>query len=93
MNSLKHLGLPIMAVGHTQGEELRRHRNGTLRKVYVKDGRIIGFRLTGDVSSAGIYRSLMNRGKDITAYKDRLLEPGFGMGTVETLASAPDLSL
>lgn len=89
MNSLKHLGLPVMAAGHTHGEELRWRRNGTLRKIFVEDGRIVGFRLTGDVSAAGIYRSLMNRREDISAYKDRLLQPGFGMGHIENLASSP----
>jgi NAD(P)H-nitrite reductase large subunit len=89
MNSLKHLGLPVMAAGHTHGEELRWRQNGTLRKIFVEDGRIVGFRLTGDVSAAGIYRSLMNRREDISAYKDRLLQPGFGMGHIENLASSP----
>jgi NAD(P)H-nitrite reductase large subunit len=87
MNSLKHLGLPIMAAGQMEGEELRVRKNGTLRKIYLQDDRIVGFRLTGDVSSAGIYRSLMNRGEDVGAFKDRLLEPGFGMGHVENLVS------
>ncbi len=89
MNSLKHLGLPVMAVGHMDGEELRWRRDGVLRKVYVKDGRIAGFRLAGDVRSAGIYRSLMNRKEDVTAFQDRLLAPGFGMGAIENLALLP----
>ena len=89
MNSLKHLGLPVMAVGHMQGEELRLRKSDTLRKIWLQNGRITGFRLTNDVSSAGIYRSLMNRQEDVAAYKDRLLEPGFGMGQVENLASLP----
>ena len=91
MNSLKHLGLPIMAVGEMEGEELRWRHDNVLRKVYVKDGRIAGFRLTGDVSSAGIYRSLMNRQEDVTAFQDRLLAPNFGMGVIENLALAPEL--
>lgn len=86
MNSLKHLGLPIMAVGRMEGEELRRRRNGVLRKIYLQDDRIVGFRLTGDVSAAGIYRSLMNKRVDVGAYKHRLLEPGFGMGVIEEQA-------
>jgi NAD(P)H-nitrite reductase large subunit len=89
MNSLKHLGLPIMAVGHMQGEELRVRRDGTLRKIYIKDGRIVGFRLTGDVRSAGIYRSLMNRRVDVTAWRQQLLAPGFGMGCLEQAARLP----
>ncbi|MFW6135471.1 MAG: NAD(P)/FAD-dependent oxidoreductase [Chloroflexota bacterium] len=86
MNSLKHLGLPVMAVGRTVGEELRVRRNGILRKVYLEDDRIVGFRLTGDVTGAGIYRSLMNKGVDVGLFKHRLLEPAFGMGMIEGMA-------
>jgi nitrite reductase (NADH) large subunit len=91
MNSLKHLGLPIMAVGHMEGEELRQRQDGSLRKVYVKEGRIVGFRLTGDVSSAGIYRSLMNRGIDVSGFQHQLLSSGFGMGYIEQGARLPGL--
>jgi NAD(P)H-nitrite reductase large subunit len=87
MNSLKHLGLPIMAVGQMEGEELRVRHNGTLRKVYLREGRIVGFRLAGDVRAAGVFRSLMNRGQDVSPFKDRLLDPRFGMGSVEGVAS------
>ena len=91
MNSLKHLGLPVMAVGLMEGEELRQRRNGSLRKVFLQDDRIIGFRLTGDVSSAGIYLSLMNRGESVSEFKSRLLEPGFGMGHLAQMAESPAL--
>jgi NAD(P)H-nitrite reductase large subunit len=89
MNSLKHLGLPIMAAGSMEGQELRWRHNGTLRKLYLQDGRIVGFRLIGDVSAAGIYRGLMNRQADVTSFEDRLLTPGFGMGTIQSSANAP----
>ncbi len=86
MNSLKHLGLPVMAVGRMEGEELRVRRNGVLRKLYLQDDRIVGFRLTGDVSGAGIYRSLMNKQVDVGPFKHRLLQRGFGMGMIEERA-------
>jgi len=86
MNSLKHLGLPVMAVGRMEGEEMRVGRNGVLRKIYLQDNRIVGFRLTGDVSGAGIYRSLMNKQVDVGPFKHRLLEPTFGMGVIEERA-------
>ncbi len=89
MNSLKHLGLPIIAVGEMTGEELRVRRDGLLRKVYVQDNRIVGFRLAGDIRAAGIYRALMNKRVDVGPFKHRLLEPGFGMGYVEGLALSP----
>jgi nitrite reductase (NADH) large subunit len=86
MNSLKHLGLPLMAVGQITGEELRVQRGETLRKLYLQDDRIVGFRLAGDLSAAGIFRTLMNKRVNVSAYKHRLLKPGFGVGTVEGLA-------
>lgn len=93
MNSLKHLGLPVMAVGQTEGEELRVRQSGCLRKVFLQDERIVGFRLTGDISSAGIYLSLMNRCENVASFKDRLLEPGFGMGYVAEMAASPAFSV
>jgi NAD(P)H-nitrite reductase large subunit len=82
MNSLKHLGLPIMAVGNMKGEEMRRRQGDVLRKLYVADGRLVGFRLVGDVSAAGILRSLINRRVDVRPFQHRLLDPHFGMGFV-----------
>jgi NAD(P)H-nitrite reductase large subunit len=89
MNSLKHLGLPVMAVGLMEGEELRVRHDGTLRKIFLQNDRIVGFRLVGDISSAGIYLSLMNRGENVTASKARLLDPDFGMGYVAQMAASP----
>jgi NAD(P)H-nitrite reductase large subunit len=81
MNSLKHLGLPVMAVGAMSGPEEIRWRDGDiLRKVFVDDGRIVGFRFTGDVSGGGILRSFMWRGEDVRRFGDRIARPGFGIG-------------
>ena len=51
-------------------------QGNNLRKLYLRDDRIIGLRLVGDISSAGIYRTLMNTQVDVSAFKHRLLEPG-----------------
>ncbi len=92
MNSLKHLGLPVMAVGEMEGEEMSVRHNGSLRKLFVRDDRLVGVRLTGDISSAGIFRSMINRRVNIGPFRERLLEPDFGMGVLETVAGIPDLS-
>ena len=89
MNSLKHLGLPLMAVGQMVGEELRVQRENTLRKLYLQEDRIVGFRLTGDLRAAGIFRTLMNKQVNVSQFKDRLLKPGFGMGILEEMALSP----
>ncbi len=85
MNSLKHLGLPIIAVGRMDGEELRTRRNSVVRKIYVQDGCIVGFRLVGDIRAAGIYRTLMHKKVNVESIQARLLEPNFGIGHVPEL--------
>ncbi len=78
MNSMKHLGLPIMAVGAARGSETLRWRKGDkLRKIFLHDGRIVGFRLAGDTRGAGTYRALMLRRTDVRGFGEDLLDPRF----------------
>jgi NADPH-dependent 2,4-dienoyl-CoA reductase/sulfur reductase-like enzyme len=80
MNSMKHLGLPIMAVGDSMGEETLRRRDGaSLRKIFLNDGRIVGFRLAGDIRGAGTYRALMLKGTNVSPFGDDLLDPRFNI--------------
>ncbi len=75
MNSLKHLGVPVVAAGAVNGEEVLRWRCGDrLRQLVVDDDdRLIGFRLAGDIRQAGVLRALMLRGDPVTRWKGRLL--------------------
>lgn len=78
MNSLRHLGLPLVAAGRMDGtQELRVAGEGTLRKLVLEDNRIVGFRLTGDIRGAGAYRALMLAGRDVGPCRPDLLDPGF----------------
>lgn len=86
MNSLRHLGVPLVAAGAPRGEELRLRDGAVLRKIYLADRRIVGFRLAGDIRGAGVYRALMLKGADVMAYGRRLLDPGFGAGAVALAA-------
>jgi NAD(P)H-nitrite reductase large subunit len=80
MNSLKHLGLPIMAVGAMSGaEEIAWRDSGVLRKVFLDDGRIVGFRFSGDISGGGLLRSMMWRRDDVRRHGRQLARPGFGV--------------
>ena len=90
MNSLKHLGLPIVAVGLKDGDEiLQDRRNGNLRTIYIKDNRLVGFQLAGDIRAAGMLRTLMLQGSDIQPLKGHLLDPNFGQGMLVWQAIAP----
>jgi NAD(P)H-nitrite reductase large subunit len=94
MNSLKHLGLPVMAVGEMSGEEELRRRDGDgLRKIFLSDGRIVGFRLVGDIRAAGVYRSLMLRRADVRPLQHRLLDPWFSAGALALEAASGRLEL
>ncbi|MBC7227229.1 MAG: NAD(P)/FAD-dependent oxidoreductase [Thermoflexales bacterium] len=86
MNSLKHLGLPVIVAGHTRGEEIRWEGRNVLRKIWLWDGRIGGFCLVGDIRAAGVYRTLMVRKVDVSPFRDRLPEPEFGEGVLVGLA-------
>ena len=83
MNSLKHLGLPIMAVGSVDAPDVLRWRDGDLlRKVFLDSGRVVGFRFAGDISAGGIVRALMVRGDDVRRFGRRLVEPGFSAADI-----------
>jgi NADPH-dependent 2,4-dienoyl-CoA reductase/sulfur reductase-like enzyme len=80
MNSMKHLGLPIIAAGKTGGDRVLRLRRGdSLRKIFLTKGRIVGFQLAGDIRGAGTYRALMLRNSDVSQFGDELLDPRFGI--------------
>lgn len=84
LNSLKHLGVPVVAVGTTAAaDEILRWQDGdVLRSVYLTDGRITGAQLAGDIRAAGIYRSLMLTRRDVSRFGRRLVEPGFGLAAL-----------
>lgn len=83
MNSLKHLGLPIIAAGEKQGDRVLRERQTTrLRTIYLAEKRIVGFQLVGNIEAAGVYHALMLEKCDISRIEAHLLDPNFGEGTI-----------
>src|SRR5450830_308534 len=93
MNSLKHLGVPIVAIGTTDApdEILRWQSKSTLRSVYLRGATIIGAQLAGDIHAAGVYRSLMLKRADVSTFGKHLVEPTFGIGDIvwDALRSVP----
>jgi NAD(P)H-nitrite reductase large subunit len=88
MNSLRHLGVPVVAAGIPRGEELRMREDGVLRKLFIDDGRITGFQLAGNIRGAGVYRRLMLSHTDVRGYGAHLLDPTFGAGAIAMRALA-----
>jgi NAD(P)H-nitrite reductase large subunit len=92
MNSLKHLGVPIVSIGTTDepDEILRWQSKGTLRSVYLRSSRIIGAQLAGDIHAIGVYRSLMLKRTDVSSFGKHLVEPTFGFNDIaRDLRSVP----
>ena len=55
----------------------------------LDDGRIVGFRLTGDISGGGILRSMLWRGDDVRRFGTALARPGFSIGELVIAAAGP----
>ena len=86
MNSMQHLGLPIVAVGDKSGDRELRYRSASgLRKLFLNDGRIAGFRFVGDIRGAGACRALMLRNSDVSRFGEELLDPRFNLNRCVSL--------
>jgi nitrite reductase (NADH) large subunit len=90
MNSLKHLGLPIMAAGEKQGDRILRDQHAnSLRTIYLRENRLVGFQLVGDIKSAGVLHALMTQKSDVSRLESHLLDPNFGEGMLAWSAITP----
>ena len=61
---------------------LRSEQGDALRSVYLREGRIIGAQLAGDIAAAGVYRSLMLKRVDVRTYGPGLAAPSFGYAAI-----------
>jgi len=52
-------------------------KDGLYRKFVLKDGVLVGGTLIGDIGEAQAIESLIKMQADVSAYRDRLFEPGF----------------
>jgi len=80
MNSLKKLNYKLVVVGKLEGEVLKYKTKDVLRKIFLKDDKIMGFVLLKDISNAGVYLSLFSKGVNVEPYKDELLSRYFYPG-------------
>ena len=84
MNSLKKLSFKLIVVGKLEGKEIKFKTENVLRKIYIKDDKIMGFVLLGDISNAGVYLSLFTKGVNVSKFKDKLLSKYFYPGILMT---------
>ncbi len=77
-NAVEIAGLPTVAVGAIQGSEPEYEvhsqcRDSTYHKFVFQGNRLVGMLLVGDVDKAGIYRTLIREGSDISQVKDKII--------------------
>lgn len=86
MNSVEVCGLPFISAGLNTAldgsyEVLTAGGpgQGAYKKVIIKDGRLVGSVLVGDIDRAGILTGLIQSRLDVSAFKDQLLADEFGL--------------
>ncbi|MFA5778541.1 MAG: FAD-dependent oxidoreductase [Elusimicrobiota bacterium] len=84
MNSVEFFGLPTISYGITkpkgEGYEFIVRKN--YKKLVLKDNKIVGFVLAGDVDNAGVYGSLLKKKIDVSSIKTGLLENNFNFAKI-----------
>ncbi|MUW15565.1 NAD(P)/FAD-dependent oxidoreductase [Halorubrum sp. CBA1125] len=88
--SITHFDFPFLSFGHpTLGDDSveATTAEGEWRRVALKDGRVVGGVLIGDLSPQSAFKQLMREKRDVSGQTDRLMEPGF---SVDDLAAATE---
>ena len=73
MNSLDFYGLPVISMGVTRPDgdkfqQVQRKTKDTYRKLVLKDGRIVGAILVGQVQKAGVLTTLLKKKINVSDY-------------------------
>jgi NAD(P)H-nitrite reductase large subunit len=93
MNSIQFFGLPVISAGlaglREKGwdEEIikKDERRRIYKRLLLKENKVVGFVLVGDVKNAGIIRSLIAKGVDIREIKGDILKDTFNFSSIAPL--------
>ena len=69
MNSLKKLGFHFIVAGEVKGDYEEFQEGGNYWRFYVREGRLVGYIVIGDISNAGLYYRLMTCGENIERFR------------------------
>lgn len=75
MNAVGFFGLHIFSAGIYDGECIKEVSADSYKKMFIKDGKLVGFILIGNIERAGIYTSLIREKTDLfTVNRDLLFK-------------------
>lgn len=88
MNAVGFFGLHVLSAGVYDGECVSEATAESYKKLFIKDNKLVGFILIGEIERAGIYTSLVRDGLDLSAVdKDLLMKaPQLSMFSKEARA-------
>jgi len=85
MNSLEFGGMALVSAGLVNPRDARgfeilvRKEKGIYKKIVLKDDRVVGIVLVGDIEKAGLFVYMMREQIPVTDFKDQLLAENFGL--------------
>lgn len=90
MNSVDFFGLASISMGVTKPREkgyeaISKKRENLYKKFVLKDNRIVGMVLAGDIRLSGVVSTLIKNRVDVSSIKDILLEDNFDYAKVMPL--------
>ena len=90
MNSVDFFGLASISMGVTKPKEegyeiISRIRKNEYKKIVLKENRIVGMVLVGDVGSAGVISILIRNKIDVSSIKGKLLDERFDYAKIMPL--------
>ncbi len=86
MNAVGFFGLPIITAGIQDGEGtqlLSKNEGIMMRRFIVKDDKLVGMILVGDVDRAGIYTYLLSEKIPLSSLTKKLTDDNFGLMAFE----------
>ncbi len=86
MNAVGFFGLPIITAGIQDGEGtqlLSKNEGSMMRRFIVKDDKLVGMILVGDVDRAGIYTYLLSEKIPLSSLTKKLTDDNFGLMAFE----------
>jgi NAD(P)H-nitrite reductase large subunit len=85
--TLKVAGIDLTCLGNSNAEAIdgwtvlkrRDEARGSYKKLVLKDGQVTGAILIGDVQATRAVQQLIQKGVDVSAHQDKLLDPDFDL--------------
>jgi len=74
MNAIEFFGLHMITAGSYEGESILSNTESGYKRLFVRDNRLVGYILIGEVERAGIYTSLIREKTDLEGVDFELLK-------------------